>query len=417
MPKLNSPQSDDLGFKMTGLKAILFAGLLLTQVVHADDNTYVNTPFIGLRYRDSTLHQDNLADTGHAHTLRLQLGYLWALTPHLAAYAEGTKVWSLFGMQYNDTTGRRTPYPAEADPPSTELSSAWLGYDNGQAGVRVGRQYLNIDDRRFFSTNFWRQNPQSFDGVTTYLKLGSGTTLSADWINQVNRTVGEDFPDVSQRRWKLDGKMLHLDQVLPLGTLTAYGYFVKNLTIAADSVRTEGARWTGSEPLLGDQTKLTWTLEGAQQYNYANNPSRFSLPYHLFELSYGLPYLAARAGQESLGGNGHTAFNVAYGSGHSFDGWVGVFSIPTHGLVDTYGGLHGELPWHDLAWQLTYHDFKPATGGGARYGDEIDFGVRASLTSRLSLELQYGDYRADSFTVSQRKLWLLAEYRYGKQTM
>ena len=61
--------------------------------------------------------------------------------------------------------------------------------------------------------------------------------------------------------------------------------------------------------------------------------------------------------------------------------------------------------------------FQGGTGAGARYGDEIDFGVRASLTARLSLELQYGDYRADSFTVSQRKLWLLAEYRYGKQTM
>ncbi|HEV2680979.1 MAG TPA: hypothetical protein VGV14_10805, partial [Rhodanobacter sp.] len=113
---------------MTGLKYILLASLLLSQAVRADDNTYVSTPYIGLRYRDSTLHQDNLADNGHAHTLRLQLGYLWALTPHLAAYAEGTKVWSLFGRQYSDTTGRRTPYPAEPDPRSTELSSAWVGY-------------------------------------------------------------------------------------------------------------------------------------------------------------------------------------------------------------------------------------------------------------------------------------------------
>jgi hypothetical protein len=64
---------------------------------------------------------------------------------------------------------------------------------------------------------------------------------------------------------------------------------------------------------------------------------------------------------------------------------------------------------------LTYHDFQPATGSGARYGDEIDVGARANLSARFSLELQYGDYRADSFTVSQRKLWLLAEYRYGKQ--
>ena len=401
---------------MTGLGYILLAGLLLTQVAHADDTTsYVNTPYIGLRYRDSTLHQDNLADTGHAHTLRLQLGYLWALTPHFAAYAEGTKVWSLFGRQYNDTTGRRTPYPAEADPRSSELGSAWLGYDDGQFGIRAGRQYLNLDDKRFFSANAWRQNPQSFDGVTSYLKLGSTTTLGLDWIDQVNRTVGMDFPDINQRRWKLDGKLLHLDQVLPLGTLTAYGYFIKNFTLATNSVRTEGARWTGNVPLQDGSTRLSWTLEGAHQNNYDNNPAHFSLPYHLFELGYGLPAISARLGEESLGGNGHTAFNIAYGSGHSFDGWVGVFSIPPHGLQDRYGGVYGGLSWQHLTWLLTYHDFAPVTGSGPRYGDEIDFGLRATIDARLSLELQYGDYRADSFSVSQRKLWLLAEYRYGKQ--
>jgi len=394
---------------------LLGAVILLAQVARADDNTYVSTPYIGLRYRDSTLHQDNLADTGHAHTLRLQLGYLWALTPHLAAYAEGTRVWSLFGQQYNDTTGRRTPYPAEPDPPSTELSSAWVGYDDGQVGIRAGRQYLNLDDKRFFSSNAWRQNPQSFDGITTYLKLGSGTTLSYDWIGQVNRTVGADFTDINQRRWKLDGQLLHVDQVLPLGTLSAYGYFMKNVTLAADSVRTEGARWSGSVPLQGELATLSWILEGAQQSNFDNNPSRFSLPYHLFEFGYGVPTISARIGEESLGGNGHTAFNIAYGSGHSFDGWVGVFSIPPHGLLDRYGGAYGELPWHALAWQLTYHDFQPETGQGARYGYETDLGVHAILTDWLSLELQYGDYHADSFSVSQRKLWLLAEYRYGQQ--
>jgi len=397
--------------------AALAAAIVFSPVIHADENTYVNSPYLGLRYRDSTLHSDSFEKTGRAHTLRLQLGYLWAFTPHLAAYAEVTKVQPLFGRQYDDTTGRRTPYPAEPDPRSTELSSAWLGYDNGDVGIRVGRQYLHLDNNRFFSPNYWRQNPQSFDGITTYVKLAEKTTLSYDWINQVNRTVGADFPDYTQRRWELDGHLIHLDQVLPLGQLTAYGYFVKNLTLAKNSVRTFGARWTGTAPLADTGTNMGWTLEGAHQNDYANNPAHFSLPYHLFELSYGLPAISGRLGEESLGGDGKTAFNIAYGSGHSFDGWVGVFSIPAHGLRDRYAGLYGVLPWHSLTWLVTHHEFDPQSGGGARYGSETDVGVKAQVSTRFTLELQYGDYRADSFTVNQRKLWLLAEYRYGKQMM
>ncbi|WP_266157349.1 alginate export family protein [Dyella silvatica] len=398
--------------------AFITVGMLLSQTSQADDSTYTSSPYIGLRYRDSTLHSDAFGNTGHAHTLRLQLGYLWALTPQLAVYAEGTRVWSLFGKQYNDTTGRRTPYPAEPDPPSTELSSAWLGYDNGQVGVRAGRQYLHLDNNRFFSVNAWRQNPQSFDGVTSYLKLGTGTTLSYDWLDQVNRTVGADFPDIHQRRWKLNGQLLHLDQALPLGQLSAYGYFVKNRTLAANSVRTVGARWSGHAKLQDDSpAQLSWTVEAAHQDNYSNNPQRFSLPYHLLELGYGLPEIAARLGEESLGGNGRTPFNIAYGSGHSFDGWVGVFSIPPHGLRDRYGGLYGALPWQTLTWQLTLHQFQPVSGTGSRYGHEVDAGVRANLNARFSLELQYGDYHANSFSMNQRKLWLLAEYRFGKQAM
>jgi hypothetical protein len=43
------------------LRALFIASMLLAQVVHADDNavvnnTYVSSPYIGLRYRDSTLH-------------------------------------------------------------------------------------------------------------------------------------------------------------------------------------------------------------------------------------------------------------------------------------------------------------------------------------------------------------------------
>lgn len=390
--------------------------LLLTAMAgsaRAEQTTYVSSPYVDLRYRNSTLDSDKFANSGHANTLRLQLGYLWAIDPQWAVYAEGTRVWSLFGREYDDTTGRRTPYPAEPDPESTELSNAWVDYHNAWLDLRVGRQYLRIDNNRFFSVNAWRQNPQSFDAISSTFQLAPGTVLSYDWLRQVNRTVGADFPDITQRRWRLNGHILHLDQTLPLGKLTAYGYFIRNDTLAANSVRTLGARWTGSESLVAD-TKLAWTAELAHQRDYSNNPVHFSLPYHLGELTYGLPAISLRLGEEGLGGDGKTAFNIAYGSGHSFDGWMGEFKIPPHGLRDRYGGLVGVLPWQGLVWQVIYHDFNHYDGL-QRYGDELDGGVLAQLNRSFSLELQYGNYHARTFAVDEHKLWLLAEYKFGKQ--
>jgi hypothetical protein len=401
-------------------QAILSAGLGLASIfaqAAAQEVPYVSSPYLDLRYRNSTLNSDKFDNSGHANTLRLQLGYLWAITPHWGAYVEGARVWSLFGHQYDDTTGRYTPYPAEADPQSTELSNAWLGYRDDRVDVRVGRQYIRLNNQRFLAQNAWRQNPQSFDAVTSAFRIASGTVLTYDWLRQVNRTVGADFPDVTQRRWRLNGHVVQLEQTLPLGKLAGYAILIRNNTLAANSVRTTGARWTGSVPLQQHATTLSWTVDVANQQDYANNPQHFSLPYHLAELNYGLPAVSVRVGEEGLGGNGHNAVNIAYGSGHPFDGWVGEFKVPVHGLRDRYGGLFGALPWKGTSWQVTYHNFDRYDGRGTRYGDEIDMGVLAKLDRQFSLELQYGNYRARSYAVDEHKVWLLAEYKFGKQPL
>jgi hypothetical protein len=392
--------------------ACLLATLLTSAAVHADDSSG-GTPYVELRYRDSTLHSEQFQNTGHAHTLRLQLGYRWRWNDDWTAYLEGTGVGSLFGRQYNDTTGRRTPYPAEPDPGSKEISAAWLDYSTEHGRLRVGRQTLQFDDNRLFSINAWRQNPQSFDGIDAKVQVGADDSLEIGWFDRVNRTVGADFPDPAQRRWLLDAEILRWQHALPIGELAAYAYFMDNHTQPTHSVRTQGARWSG-EADLGNNTHVAWNLSLAHQWDWANQPIHFDLPYHLAELRYGFRWLSLRVGEERLGGNGRQAFDISYGSGHSFDGWVGVFAIPPQGLRDRYAGPFGHWDAAGLDWQLIWHRFEPVLPGRG-YGSEIDIGLRAPLGRGFSLELQYGDYRADSFSVSQRKLWLLAEYRYGKQ--
>lgn len=390
----------------------LLVTVLISSVAYADDSNDA-APYVELRYRDSTLHSEQFQNTGHAHTLRLQLGYRWRWSDDWSAYLEGTGVGSLFGRQYNDTTGRRTPYPAEPDPASKEISAAWLEYDDQYWRLRAGRQTLQFDDNRLFSINAWRQNPQSFDGVDAKVQLTANDSWEIGWFGRVNRTVGADFPDLTQRRWLLDAEVLRWQHKLPIGELAAYAYFMDNHTQPTHSVRTQGARWSGDANFDND-TRITWNLVLAHQWDWANQPAHFDLSYHLAELRYGFRWLSLRAGEERLGGNGRQAFDISYGSGHSFDGWVGVFAVPAQGLCDRYVGPFGHLGTTGLDWQIIWHRFDPALRGRS-YGSEIDVGLRAPLGHGLSLELQYGDYRADSFSVNQRKLWLLAEYRYGKQ--
>lgn len=391
----------------------LAAGVIVMRA-HANEPSVESAPFVDVRYRYSNLDSQAAALHGHANTVRLQLGYLWAMGGGWSAYAEGTRLWSLFGRQYDDGTARRSPYPAEADPQSIGLSSGWIGYRDDQTTVRVGRQYVRLDNGRFFSNNPWRQNPQSYDGASVAWRPWRGSEFSYYWLEQVNRTVGADFPDRNQRRWELNAHLVHLDQALPIGKLTAYGYFIRNDTLANNSVRTIGVRWTGAQKLTGSGATLGWTAEVARQYSYENNPARFNLGYHLFETSYGYAPLSVRVGDESLGGNGANALNVAYGAVRGFNGWVVAFRIPRQGLRERYAGLFGSASWaRKLTWQVTYRRFTPVLDGPG-LGDELDAGIQMDLKRGFSLEMQYGDYRARNHGVDERKAWLIAQYRFGR---
>lgn len=373
-----------------------------------------SAPYVETRYRYSNLHSDAKPRRGHANTARAQLGYLWAIGDGWSAYGEAISTWSLFGRQYDDGSARVTPYPAEADPRSTGITNAWLDYMRSDASVRAGRQYVRLDNGRFFSNNPWRQNLQSYDGVRAAWRAWEGAELSYYWLGRVNRTVGASFGDRDQRRWKLNAHLLHADQALPVGKLTGYGYFVRNDTAASNSVKTMGLRYTGTEVLGQGGPTLSWAAEIARQHDYANNPADFSLGYHLFDATFGYKPLSARVGEEKLDGNGRQAVNVAYGAARAFNGWVVAFRIPPSGLRERYIGLLGSVDiGRPATWQVTYRHFRPVHGR-AMLGDEVDIGLAADLGKGFSLDIQYGDYRAHSHGVDERKFWLIGEYRYGK---
>jgi hypothetical protein len=367
---------------------------------------------VDLRYRYAHIDQAGYADPANANTMRVTLGYLWKIAPQWSAYAEGTRVVGMFDDDYNSGANGKTKLPAEGDPPSSEVSGAWLAYDNGTVLARIGRQYVELDNSRFFTCGLWRQNPQSFDAVSTALKLDTGTTLRYLHLGEAQRSVGHDYPDPTQREWDLNANLFHIDQKLPLGTLTGYDYFVENDTTARYSWRTAGLRWVGDYK-IGAST-LRWAAEGARQNSWRNNPLHYQADYHLFDVSYGLPQLSIKLGNELLGGDGHNAFSAPYGSNHGFDGWTSQFkNTPAKGLEDRYVGGFGKFD-SGIGWGVTLHNFFAARGT-QRYGSEINALLSYALRKDLSIEFDCANYHRNTFGASTRAFWAILEYRIGKQ--
>jgi len=370
---------------------------------------------VDLRYRYAHIDQQGYADPATANTLRVTLGYLWKFAPQWGAYAEGTRTVGLFGDDYNSGANGKTKLPSEGDPPSSQISAAWLGYDDGTAFARLGRQYINLDNQRFFTSGLWRQNPQSFDSFSSAWRFDTGTTLQYLYLDQALRSVGHDYPDPTQREWSLDANLIHIDQKLPLGTLTGYDYLVENDTQAKYSWRTAGLRWTGSYKFAAlDDSVLSWTAEGARQNSWRNNPQQYAADYHLFEVSYGLAQISLKLGDELLGGDGHNAFSSPYGSNHGFDGWTSQFkNTPANGLEDRYIGGFGKIA-SQLSWSVVFHNFF-AERGTQRYGSELNALLNYALRSDLSVEVDYANYHRNTFGASERELWVTLEYKHGKQ--
>ncbi len=369
---------------------------------------------VDLRYRWAHIDQAGYAKPANANTVRFTLGYLWQFAPQWSAYAEGTRVFTVFGEHYNTGANGNTRLPSEGDPPSSEVSSAWVAWDNGTASTRLGRQYVSLDNDRFFTPGLWRQNPQSFDAVAAALKLDTGTTIKYFYLDEAQRSVGHDYPDPNQREWQLDANLIHVDQKLPLGTLAGYGYFVENDTNAKYSWRTSGLRWTGKYPFESGGAALGWTVEGARQNSWRNNPQHYSADYRMLELSYGFSWASLKLGDEVLGGNGKYAFSSPYGSNHGFDGWTSQFkNTPANGLEDRYVAAFGKLDPR-LTWSVTWHNFF-AEHANQRYGSELNAMVNYALRKDLSIELDYADYHRNTFGSSERAFWLTLEYKIGKQ--
>jgi hypothetical protein len=365
---------------------------------------------VELRYRFEYVDQDNLADTAKASTLRLRLNYASLRYHNFNAFVEFDYVAEILADDFNSgggTSPNRTQYPVVADPDGPDLNQLYLDYAGfNDTLLRVGRQRILLDNQRFVGGVGWRQNEQTYDGVTLNFAGIKNTRLQYSYVARVNRIFGDD--SASGRD---DGNihLLNLRTTLPDDwTLTAYAYRIANADVAAFSTLTLGARLNGSIP-LGDQ-KLALTGEFARQADAANGTVDFTANYYRFDAA--LPFtdrVSGSIGFELLGGDQNSAgkaFRTPLATLHAFQGWADVFlNTPDAGVED----LFATVSVRPQAWTLaaTWHRFS-AADGSASWGDELDFSAGRKLYDRYGLLLKAALFNSDNAAYTDtRKLWLM----------
>lgn len=381
----------------------MMSSLLICQSDIAGANAYEQaleegSPTIDVRYRYEGV-DDSVNKDAKASTLRTRLGYTTSDKYDLTAHMDFEHVTRAGSPDYNSTQNGQADYATVVDPDVAELNQAYLRY-TGLTGsdFKLGRQRIILDNARFVGNVGWRQNEQTFDALRYDGKFSGDSFFTYSNIQKVlTITGGGTYSNHNLINFGIDK--------LAGGKLTAYAYLLDyDAATVADS-STYGLRYKGSA------NNFLYTLEFAQQSDYADNKNSFSADYMFGEFGYKFgKSVKAFFAYESLGSDsGKAAFQTPLATKHAFNGWADKFlATPATGLNDAYIKLVGKVAGVKLVG--VYHDFS-ANEGGADYGTELDLLVAKKFNKTFTGLIKYADYSADTFSKDTSKLWLQVEMK------
>jgi len=362
---------------------------------------------LDLRYRYEFVDQDGFADNANASTLRLRLNYQTGTWRAWSALVEFDQVIEVLFDDFNSAAGTSNPsrnvYPVVADPDGSDLNQLYFQYAAGNEWkARIGRQRILLDDQRFVGGVGWRQNEQTYDGISVNYGGFAGTEVFYSYVANVNRIFGDKVAagDNSQ-----DTHLLNVNVGLVNDwKFTGYAYIIDNDDVATFSTSTFGARLSGK--LNSGDDQFNWLGEVATQSDKANNPGNFRATYFRIQGNWSRKNLSAGIGFESLGGDNGTGFQTPLATLHAFNGWADQFlATPGTGLED----LYLKAGYKTAGWnmQLVYHNFSPETGGGD-VGSEVDLSAGRKLGDRYGLLLKFAMFDADDAAFTDTtKFWLM----------
>lgn len=362
-----------------------------------------------LRYRFEHVDQDGFERNANASTARLRLNYRSADVYGLSAFAEFDYVAELLADDFNSgggTSPTRTAYPVVADPQGTDLNQLYLDFQRGKDfRVRAGRQRILLDNQRFVGGVGWRQNEQTYDGLSVDYRPDNRYYLQLAHLVRVDRIFGDRSAD---GRHDVSVQLLNLAiKFNQHWSVSPYAYLIDNDDVPAFSTTTLGARVHGNMTVSGKQVSLTADL--ATQEDMADAPVDYRADY--LRLDVGLAVsdsLKLGAGLERLGGDSAVtgkAFRTPLATLHAFQGWADQFLVtPDAGIDDRFLTVRYELG----SWSIDAvgHTFT-AESGSRHWGREIDLSVGRSFRQRYNILFKLASFNAtDTDMRDAVKLWL-----------
>jgi hypothetical protein len=352
------------------------------------------TTYGDFRLRYESIEQD--AADATALTLRTRLGYRTKPINGFSATAEfeDTRIVAGQGDYTVGPTGYNIgQHGVIADPEVTELDQAFLQFKNELVVAKFGRQVLTFDNHRFIGHVGWRQDRQTYDGVSATFSPAKGLTASIAYLSQRNGIFA------TARDADAKDFLLNLGYKTSHGKLSAYSYLLDTDDNIDNSIDTFGLRFAGSSRT---DIPLSYVVEYATQDAEAGDRSA---DYLSLELAASLKGLKATLGQETLGSDGgNYTFATPLATLHKFNGWADIFiGAPTTGIVDTYLSLGGKAAGGN--WLVAYHQFD-ADEGSADHGSEFDILYKRSFAKKYNAGIKYAAYSADTFKVDTDRLWI-----------
>jgi len=371
------------------------------------------------RLRYEFVDQDNFAEDSNAPTIRTRFGFTTAPLYGFQGMIEGENVTAIGSdNNYNaaGSNGQGTR-PIVADPETTELNQAWVGYNyTNLVSAKVGRQRIALDNHRFIGDVGWRQNMQTFDAATVTGKPVQDLSLLYSYVWDVRRVFG-DVTGLPAANTDFDSSSHLLNASYggwKYGTFTGYAYLLdlENDAGFANSAATYGASFAGTAP-VSDTINLSYRAEFAWQTDYADSPVNYETEYLNLELGAFIKPVAFGAGYELLGSDNGQGFRTPLATLHAFNGWNDVFlATPALGLQDLYGFVQVNLPWK-LPLRFVYHKYD-SDAGDADYGQEFNVQLTRSFGKNWSALLKYGFYDGEDapYAFEQHKFWAQVEFNF-----